>query len=157
STPHILAIAQGFIRNQGDAWTWMLDLLMRALSDLTPAGEASASTATEQHEDYSAIAALLGRRLGEMHEVLARPSDNPDFAPEHADAKTVRQWEQQALDQIDAAFAALDRSAEWSPQAAEDLAMVRSARGQLEDMVRDASSVAQGAVLTRIHGDLHLG
>ena len=33
ATRHALAIAQGFIRNQGDAWTWTLDLLMRGLAD----------------------------------------------------------------------------------------------------------------------------
>ena len=32
-TRHALAIAQGFIRNQGDAWTWTLDQLMRGMSD----------------------------------------------------------------------------------------------------------------------------
>ena len=68
-----LAIAQGFIRNQGDAWTWTLDLLMSGLADLT-AGTEQAQTAeeTEQHEDYGTIASLLGQRLGEMHAVLAR-------------------------------------------------------------------------------------
>ena len=63
---------QGFIRNQGDAWTWTLDLLMRGLSDLTAETQA---TETEQHEDYDTIARLLGQRLGEMHVVLARDSE----------------------------------------------------------------------------------
>ena len=26
-TPHTLAVALGFVRNQGDAWSWMLDQL----------------------------------------------------------------------------------------------------------------------------------
>ena len=60
---HSLAVAQGFIRNQGDAWTWTLDLLMRGLSDLTAGTEEAQATGAEQHEDYGAIAALLGRRL----------------------------------------------------------------------------------------------
>ena len=33
-TRHTLAVAQGFIRNQGDAWNWTLEWLMRALSDI---------------------------------------------------------------------------------------------------------------------------
>ena len=79
---HALAIAQGFIRNQGDAWTWTLDLLMRGLSDLTARTEEAQATEAEQHEDYGAIATLLGRRLGEMHAVLAARSIDPAFAPE---------------------------------------------------------------------------
>ena len=53
---HALAVAQGFIRNQGDAWTWTLDLLTRGLSDLTAGTEAAQATEAEQHEDYGAIA-----------------------------------------------------------------------------------------------------
>ena len=82
-TRHALVIAQSFIRNQGDAWSWTLDLLMRGLSDLA-GGDEAAATDAERHEDYDVIASLLGRRLGEMHAVLARPTDNPDFAPEAA-------------------------------------------------------------------------
>ena len=35
-TPHTLAVALGFVRNQGDAWSWMLDQLTRALDSLSP-------------------------------------------------------------------------------------------------------------------------
>ena len=38
-TRHALAIAQAFVRNQGDAWTWTLDLLLRGLSDITGGDE----------------------------------------------------------------------------------------------------------------------
>ena len=47
---HALAVAQGFIRNQGDAWTWTLDLLMRGLSDLTAGPNKTQATEAEQHE-----------------------------------------------------------------------------------------------------------
>ena len=79
---HALAIAQGFIRNQGDAWTWTLDLLMRGLSDLTAGTDEAQATEAEQHEDYRPSPPLLGRRLGEMHAVLARDTDDPAFAPD---------------------------------------------------------------------------
>ena len=39
---HVLAIAQAFVRNQGDAWTWTLELLARGLSDITSGDEATA-------------------------------------------------------------------------------------------------------------------
>lgn len=154
---HILAVAQGFIRNQGDAWTWTLDLLMRGLSDLTAGTEEAQATGAEQHEDYGAIAALLGRRLGEMHTVLARDADNPAFTPERASAGLAQEWAEQAEQQLAAAFAALDTPREWDAESAQDLAIVMAERDRLGTTVRGLAELGPGTVLTRIHGDLHLG
>ncbi|MGC2080193.1 MAG: maltose alpha-D-glucosyltransferase, partial [Xanthobacteraceae bacterium] len=66
-TPHTLAVALGFVRNQGDAWTWMLDQLTRALDSLSPN-----ESEFDMLSDCEAVAAAIGRRLGEMHAVLAR-------------------------------------------------------------------------------------
>jgi maltose alpha-D-glucosyltransferase / alpha-amylase len=154
---HALAIAQGFIRNQGDAWTWTLDLLMRGLSDITVGTEEAQATETEQHEDYDTIATLLGRRLGEMHTILARDSKDPAFAPETASAETARQWVTQAEQQLAAALGALDRQKEWDEAAALDVEAVTSAREELADAVHELARAGVGETLTRIHGDLHLG
>jgi maltose alpha-D-glucosyltransferase / alpha-amylase len=154
---HALAIAQGFIRNQGDAWTWTLDLLMRGLSDITVGTEEAQATETEQHEDYDTIATLLGRRLGEMHTILARDSKDPAFAPETASAETARQWVTQAEQQLAAALGALDRQKEWDDAAALDVEAVTSAREELADAVHELARAGVGETLTRIHGDLHLG
>jgi maltose alpha-D-glucosyltransferase / alpha-amylase len=156
-TRHALAIAQGFIRNQGDAWTWMLDLLMRGLSDLTASTDGMPGPETEQHEDYNAIATLLGRRLGEMHAILALETDDPAFAPVQADAATIRQWEDQAERQITEAFDAIAGRQEWEPAAADDVAVVLPARDRLLGLVPQLAHAGSGTLLTRIHGDLHLG
>jgi predicted trehalose synthase len=77
----LLMIAQGYLSNQGDAWEWTQNNLERALRDEL------ADAMSEQEQHYNALgelkdfAAMLGQRLGEMHQVLAAPSDNPDFAP----------------------------------------------------------------------------
>jgi maltose alpha-D-glucosyltransferase/alpha-amylase len=154
---HALAIVQGFIRNQGDAWTWTLDLLMRGLSDLTAGTGATQATEAEQHEDYGGIATLLGRRLAEMHAVLARDTDDTSFTPEWASAEVTARWADQAERQLAAAFAALDAQREWEPDAAQDLALLLHERDELVTMVRSLAQAGNGTMLTRIHGDLHLG
>ena len=152
-----LAIVQGFIRNQGDAWTWTLDLLMRGLADLTvETGQAQAAE-TEQHQDYDSIANLLGRRLGEMHAILARDTDDPAFAREQASAATASQWAEQAGQQLDTAYAALAARSDWDEAAAVDLAAVMAERDTLTASVRTFANSGAGSTLTRIHGDLHLG
>ena len=65
-----LAIALGFVRNQGDAWSWILDQLS-ALDDLAAANRAAIRKLTCGRSARPSIAAI-GRRLGEMHAVLAR-------------------------------------------------------------------------------------
>jgi maltose alpha-D-glucosyltransferase / alpha-amylase len=155
-TRHTLVIAQGFVRNQGDAWTWSLDLLMRGLSDLAGGDETAAEDAA-RHEDYEAIATLLGRRLGEMHAVLARPTDNPDFAPEAAGADLADAWAAQAEQQLATAFTALNARQDWPDDAAQDLGRVMALRDRLADTVRHLASDGTGSQITRIHGDLHLG
>jgi maltose alpha-D-glucosyltransferase/alpha-amylase len=153
---HALAIAQGFIRNQGDGFTWTLELLMRGLSDLAGGDEAAASDAAH-HVDYHEFARLLGQRLGEMHAVLARPTDDPDFAPASADRAITAQWARQAEDQLASAFTALAAQQDWGEQAAQALGRVMAARERLSELVTSLASAATGTEITRIHGDLHLG
>ncbi|HET6605186.1 MAG TPA: maltose alpha-D-glucosyltransferase, partial [Rhodopila sp.] len=155
-TAHALAIAQGFIRNQGDAFTWTLDLLMRNLSDLVGGDEAAAADA-ESHADYNAFANILGRRVGELHAVLARPSDNPDFAPQVADGTLARQWTNQARLQLASAYEALSNQQEWSERGTQDLTALMGERERLNALIEQLAAHADSAVLTRMHGDLHLG
>src|SRR4029077_49303 len=86
-TPNTLAVALGFIRNQGDAWTWMLDQLTRALDSLSPN-----ESEFDMLSDCEAVAAAIGRRLGEMHAVLARQTADEAFAPTTATAEDAAGW-----------------------------------------------------------------
>ncbi len=71
---------------------------------------------------------MLGRRLGEMHAILARDTDDPAFAPELAGPDIVTQLAEQAEQQLAAAFAALQVQTDLDEAARQDLAAVMAAR-----------------------------
>ena len=149
-TRHALAIAQAFLRNQGDAWTWTTDLLLRGLSDINSGDEAAAADAAN-HVDYVRFAALLGQRIGEMHLVLGRPTSNPDFAPETATDATAASFAERARNQLAAAYQVLEAAEE------PDRAFMQGARPALFDTLTALAQAASGTGLSRIHGDMHLG
>jgi len=155
--PHTLMLAQGFVRNQGDAWAWTLDYLKRAAADV--AAEDEADTVDDALSGYLALAEAIGRRLAEMHAVLAEPSLLPEFAPAPADEPVVQAWAEGAVEQIDLAVRAIGRVTDWADEATRDLAQSFVAGA---DDLRTAAwllarQAAGCATQTRVHGDFHLG
>jgi maltose alpha-D-glucosyltransferase/alpha-amylase len=138
----LLMLAQRFVHNQGDAWSWTLGVLERL---------ASSDDAT--FANYATFAATLGRRLAEMHAVLARPTDDPAFAPEPMNADAARRLAdgitadlENALSRI-AAAGLHGEAADW----------LHANRDALLARINAVAATARGQRLTRIHGDLHLG
>ncbi len=150
--PSTLMVLQGFLQNQGDAWRWTLDYLHRNFEEyrLTPPDE-------DRHEEllggYDAFAAAVGRRLGELHQALALPSEDPAFVPEAAGEEQVADWIGSARTQLDRAFKALDGIDVHSPIQQHLL----SQRARIEPVLQRLAKAAPGALLTRVHGDFHLG
>jgi hypothetical protein len=85
-TPHMVMLLHAYAPNQGDAWGWTLDWLARTVD------EAALTEADPDAplEGYRPLAEAIGRRLAQLHLVLARPSADPAFAPEVADPATAR-------------------------------------------------------------------
>jgi maltose alpha-D-glucosyltransferase/alpha-amylase len=155
---YVLGIAQGFIFNEGDAWNWTQNLLDRAIHSVIVMPE---NVELDEHvEPIKAIhtaAALLGRRLGEMHLVLAQPTDNEAFAPRAATEADCAAWAEAVGGQLRAALRVLDSAHQWS---AEELALRELVLSHREALLRLPDTLAPqgvGSLLTRIHGDLHLG
>jgi maltose alpha-D-glucosyltransferase/alpha-amylase len=159
-TPRTLAVVQGFLRNQGDGWAWALAYLARALEDgalATQAGHDGATTA-ELMAPYENFAAMIGKRLAELHACLAQPSDDPAFAPESAGKDDVAAWEAAAQDQLDRAFEALEKAkANLDPDTAAIAAKFLGRRRETHDLVRKMAHAKNAGLKTRIHGDFHLG
>ena len=156
-TPFALAVAQGFVRNQGDAWAWMLDQLTRAIDTLGTQGFSDSSQA-DLFSDCESVATTIGRRLGEMHMVLARPTSETAFAPQIASASQAVDWGRTAQERLEAALDMIATRVGWErPEDQERAAELLHLRKELVAAVRKLAQSAEGSAMTRIHGDFHLG
>jgi maltose alpha-D-glucosyltransferase/alpha-amylase len=150
--PHTLAVVLGFVRNQGDAWSWLLDHLTRALDSLASDSE------SDMLSDCESIAAAIGRRLSEMHRVLAQQTPDAAFAPEIADDQIAAGWARKTEERLEKAFAIIEQTREWSTELdSERAAALLQARGKLVTAARNLAKSGIGTLMTRIHGDFHLG
>ena len=69
----------------------------------------------------------VGRRLGQLHEALARPSEDPAFTPVEADAAAVVAWKAGIGAQVTGALDALAAQSSRLEPASRAMAMWRSA------------------------------
>lgn len=154
--PHTLMLVQRYLDNQGDAWQWTLNTLDRAIRDGLAGG--TADPELDALDELAAFSATLGKRVGEMHAVLARLVENPDFGYQLSDEQDSTHWAESITDQLQQALQALGRNRDGL--AAADGQQVDWLLGKqqalLEATARLASQVA-GGLRIRVHGDLHLG
>ena len=152
--PRTVMIVQRFVYNQGDGWSWTLDFIARTLDDHA----VSSSDAFDAFEGYCSIATQLGRRLAQMHALLAEPSEEAAFAPETASAEDARAWGARIKAQLAVALDLLDGRTGWAAEGSgETAARLLERRDALLRRVETVAARAEGALRTRIHGDLHLG
>ena len=149
-----IAIVQRFVVNQGDGFRWSLERLGRLIDDQAVADDDNrADFAT-----YKNFIEIVGRRLGEMHAVLAQPSGNPDFAPETAKTETLAAWRTGLHLLLDRAFESIEAHiAGKTDEATKILQHWLARRDEIRSLADERLTEAAGMILTRIHGDLHLG
>ncbi|MFZ1924120.1 MAG: maltose alpha-D-glucosyltransferase [Xanthobacteraceae bacterium] len=156
-TPATIAVALGFVRHQGDAWSWTLDHLTRALDGMMQAKPAKGNE-VELLADCNIVVAAIGRRLGEMHRILAGPADDDAFAPESATAADVTQWTEKIETRVAKAIDAVAGHITWErEQDRERAKTLLGMRSSIVASVRNLAKFGLGALKTRIHGDFHLG
>ena len=156
-TRHALVIAQAFVRNQGDAWTWTLDLLLRGLSDIAGGDEAAAADAA-RHADYVQFASLArpasrrdARRPGaavRQSGLRPRDRDRPRQPPRSRSGRAPN-WKPPIAQSM--------RPSSGRPPEEQDRATMQAVREALFNKLHALADMVDGATLTRIHGDLHLG
>ncbi len=147
-----LALLQGFVVNQGDAATVAIAGLKQDFDArmVLIEGEPPPTTA-ETH--FLHFAEMIGRRTGELHAALAKPSDDPAFAPESLTTADMGVQLVAAVELADEAFAAISARAERS--SVEDALLGR--KRECMARLRKLAHAPRGAVKTRVHGDFHLG
>ena len=154
---HELAVAQAFIRNQGDAWTWTLNQFNRALDDLA-SREATHESRDDDMQDYHAFAGAIGRQLGAMHQVLACPTSNEAFAPHLADSGDVAAWTERAIGLVGQAIDIIEQQSAWDNEfAAAAARRLVEGRTAFIAALTELASSGLDSIVTRIHGDFHLG
>ncbi|WP_216642794.1 maltose alpha-D-glucosyltransferase [Hydrocarboniclastica marina] len=156
--PQTLMLIQRYVDNQGDAWAWTRSTLERALHEAEYDEEKERESTFGAFDELETFSATLGRRLGELHQVLARETDNPAFAPDVADNSQVETWSRRVGERVQEALELLEQHKADATEADRALVEQALARG---DLLKQAPArlarQARGGLLTRIHGDLHLG
>jgi maltose alpha-D-glucosyltransferase/alpha-amylase len=155
---YTLVIVQGAIRNQGDAWNWMLDGLRRTTDDLLVSEEERHAGSENPFRPLGDFTAVVGRRLGELHAALAAPTDTEAFAPLEIDQATANAWGSSVHDQLTAALDIVAGALGGLDATASAMAeRLLSRREQIVPAINRLADATVGTLMTRIHGDFHLG
>jgi len=172
--PVTLAILQGYVANEGDAWQYTLDSLQRYLGEALLHPTVQAPPVPQKHllslpreipdlakdsiGPYLASAQLLGQRTAELHVALASAKDDPDFAPEAFSAmyqtslyQSMRSFTIRTLQLLRTRLTNLPNDIREDAQRVLDLQKAIIERYQL---IRKQKI---SALRIRCHGDFHLG
>ncbi len=170
--PMTIAILQGFVANQGDAWSYALESLGRYfkrdrrhplpalpagfpvdLLDADPSDEAAGRIG-----DFMNSARLLGRRTAEMHVCLASEQRLPEFKPEAFTKLYQRALYQSMRTQAGKALPLLRRQFNRLPEELRPLAVfVMEHETELMNRFKNLLESKISAMRIRCHGDYHLG
>ncbi len=137
-----IILAQEFVRNQGDAWDYTLKFLRDRTSDFA---------------NYATFVSTVGTRLAQLHSVLARPTPDAAFSPIAASAFDVGHWTEGVIQQLQRAFQLLSQIGSLPVPAFQDRDFVLSHRQAVLSAVPVLAAAGIGSLMTRVHGDFHLG
>jgi len=153
--PIVLAALFGYVRNQGDGWSYTLNHLERHVASLL---HQAAEQVGEPHGLYLAQAETLGRRIGELHAALARPTRDPAFAPQPIRKTELAGWGRAVRREAQSTLGMLREHLSRLPELAraEANGLIRD-RQRLFARIRELVAKPVAVTKTRFHGDLHLG
>ncbi|WP_445288041.1 maltose alpha-D-glucosyltransferase [Variovorax atrisoli] len=152
-----LAMVQRYVANQGDGWDYTLGYLERFLRDVATS-DSDAPEVAAVHGGFLALMAKLGRRTAELHEALASRTGAAAFDPEPLSATHVAGFKARAAADATATLEMLRERFEQLPPAAQtDARMLLHAGEALRASIEAKQPAEGGGVMSRYHGDYHLG
>ncbi|HEY8447688.1 MAG TPA: phosphotransferase [Thermomicrobiales bacterium] len=137
--PYSLAVAQEFVENIGDGWSFVVRSL------------------TEPESADVEAPRRLGELTAQLHLALSNAPWDPALAPETITADDVRRWAQATESAIEATAAALSAKLEHVDGETRDLIQTFL---QVQSRLRAQTAGYErlrGRAKTRVHGDYHLG
>ena len=172
--PVALAVLQGYVPNQGDAWQYTLTTLAHFLNAMEPpaSGEPPATPRTLLQSAsmdlpevaprtigaYLESARLLGRRTAELHAALASDPADPAFAPERISPQDQRSIYQSlnalAMRSLELLRSQLNRLPE---DARDEAKRVLDLEPRIGQALRAFLARRITTTRIRVHGDYHLG
>ncbi|MFP3867206.1 MAG: maltose alpha-D-glucosyltransferase [Desulfobacteraceae bacterium] len=176
SEPMTMAVLQGFVLNQGDAWEYTLDVLGHyyetALARkaevepelpspspfLAPIMEPVPPLAQEMIGHYLESARLLGQRTAELHLALASVKGDPNFAPEPFSALYQRSVYQSMRNLTARTFQLMRSRLRYLPETMlAEAQQVLELEGEVFKRFRSLIDHKISTMRIRVHGDYHLG
>jgi maltose alpha-D-glucosyltransferase/alpha-amylase len=165
-----------FVPNQGDAWSFVQDVLGRYVEIASanrsrmegiPMPEKPAAWSEEEEVPTEVSETLgyfieparrLGSRTGELHTILASEREDPDFTPEDFSTLYQRSLYQSMRNLNGRVFHTLRRRARDLPESLRPEAeKVLALEGAILDRFRAITRMRVTARRVRCHGDYHLG
>ncbi|WP_062942902.1 maltose alpha-D-glucosyltransferase (plasmid) [Rhizobium leguminosarum] len=152
-----LIIVQGAIRNQGDAWNWMLNNLRRGADELV-LNDPAVQPDDDVFRSLISFVAMVGLRLGELHVVLAAKTGDEAFSPVVAGDSEVEAMRKAVVGELAYAMSKLDERDENADPAIDLLAApLIERRSELAELAGTLAESSRHTLMTRTHGDFHLG
>jgi maltose alpha-D-glucosyltransferase/alpha-amylase len=173
----VLGMMQEMVENQGDAWTYMEDVLKKynekILLQENPVSIPEIKGSLVDPLAYEEIpekvkdlieapvaerARLLGIRTGEMHLALASGSDLPNFSPEEFSLHYQRSLYSSFQSLVRVTFQNQVRNIrKLSPAISDEVKEVLAMKGEILSILKRIYAKKLDVVKIRIHGDFHLG
>ncbi len=155
-----IAVAQAFVRNQGDGWAFTLSYLDRFLDDviLQTSDQIAHLDPVSAHAVYLNQMQQLGTRTAELHKALCPVEADTAFQPEPVAAADVSEWIKRVRREATGALAALRKAQRKLPPAAAKAAgRLLADRNAVLEQIGAGIPASLQALKIRTHGDYHLG